>query len=43
MFRRLYGKPWLQTALKSLLLFAVYMATIVGCFLATAGVLLFLR
>ncbi len=43
MFRRLYGKPWLQTILESLLLFVVYIITIVGCFIATAGLLFFLQ
>lgn len=43
MFRRLFGRPWLHTTVKSLILFVAYMATIVGCFIATAGLLLFLH
>jgi hypothetical protein len=43
MFRRLYRKPWLPTLAKSLLLFVVYSASLVSCFVVTAGLLVFLR
>ena len=43
MFRRLYGRPWLPTIVRSLAVFVVYYMTIVLCFTTTAGLIFFFQ